>query len=387
MAALRQLEDSTNRLVLQSRATAQLGSLLSNLAWVGLLLVFFLPSIASGEADWTSLGLIVAFVLLSVGSGIVSSLMTTRIIIDRTSRTLTNMRRFVGIPISTTSIPLKELASIEYEPYRHVSGRSSHEAWRVMGVARDGRRTLLNWDGKEEEIKALARKVAAWSGAELVDRSAQQLSTAEEIIARTEAQAEQPTASRPPEPAAAERDEQPPVYAPWTTSPAETPAAEPPELPTAPMTGEMEQPADIRRLSVQELERRAQGDPLDAEVRHLLARRYHARGQMPQAIEMYKQVLHVEPTNASAQNDLAVALQQQGKRAEAEAAFRRAVALDPFSSRAHLNLGLLLRSMNRGSDASQEFYLARQNARTDAERSSAESASTGAKLEPQLSQI
>ncbi|MDE3090366.1 MAG: hypothetical protein KGJ80_13375, partial [Chloroflexota bacterium] len=67
------------------------------------------------------------------------------------------------------------------------------------------------------------------------------------------------------------------------------------------------------------------------------------------------------------------------------AAYRRAIALDPFSGTAHLNLGLLLSGMKRATEASQEFLQARQNARGDAETRAAEAASTGAKMEPRLS--
>jgi Flp pilus assembly protein TadD len=100
---------------------------------------------------------------------------------------------------------------------------------------------------------------------------------------------------------------------------------------------------------------------------------------------MYQATLQTDTTNAEAQNDLGVALQQRGKRTEAEAAYRRSIALDPFSFRAHLNLALLLRIMNRAAEASQEFFQARQNARGNNETHLAEAASTGARLDPQLS--
>lgn len=133
------------------------------------------------------------------------------------------------------------------------------------------------------------------------------------------------------------------------------------------------------------LERRIASDTMDSEARYILARKYYERGQVDRAIELYQETLRLDPTNSNTQNDLGVAWQQRGKRKEAEAAYRRAVALDPFSVTAHLNLGLLLRSMNKANDASQEFYLARKNARSKHETQLAESASTGARIEPQLS--
>jgi Flp pilus assembly protein TadD len=101
---------------------------------------------------------------------------------------------------------------------------------------------------------------------------------------------------------------------------------------------------------------------------------------------MYQEVLRLDPMNIGAQNDLGVAYQARGKRTEAEAAYRRAAALAPFSFTAHLNLALLLRATNRAAEASQEFYLARQNARGKAETQLAEAASSGGKVEPMLSQ-
>jgi Flp pilus assembly protein TadD len=143
--------------------------------------------------------------------------------------------------------------------------------------------------------------------------------------------------------------------------------------------------ADLNSMSIQALEQRIASDAMDSDARYSLAKKYHARGQLDKAIGLYQDTMRLDPTNANAQNDLGVALQQRGKRTEAEAAYRRAIALDPFSATAHLNLGLFLRSMNRAADASQEFYQARQNARGDEETRMAESASTGAKLEPQMS--
>ena len=142
---------------------------------------------------------------------------------------------------------------------------------------------------------------------------------------------------------------------------------------------------DLNSLSMQALEQRITSDTMDSDARYALAKKYHARGQFDKAIGLYQETLRLDPTNSNAQNDLGVALQQRGRRVEAEAAYRRAVALDPFSVTPHLNLGLLLRAMNKANDASQEFYLARKNARGETEMRLAESASTGARIEPQMS--
>ena len=43
---------------------------------------------------------------------------------------------------------------------------------------------------------------------------------------------------------------------------------------------------DLSRLSVSELEQRAQGDALDSDARYALGRKYHAQGQYDRAIEV-----------------------------------------------------------------------------------------------------
>jgi hypothetical protein len=387
-------------MVLRPSLLSRLGGLFSMLVWVGFLLVFLLPSFGSGRFDPESILPIVFVLVFVLGGGLLGALLTNQVVIDQQSRTVTSSRRLLGFPLNTTAVPFGEIANVEYQYYRQSSGRTSHNAWRVNVMTRDNRRIPINWDGKQDEMSALAQKVATLTGGQLVDSSTKPVSTAQQILDSMRGQTDVPApagqGTEPPEaetqstePSMPETQAPPPVAAPWlmpedqSAPPAAAPGSE-----TMMETLSGEQTAsDLRNMSVADLEQRIKSDPMDGQARHVLARKYQASGQFNRAAALYQEVLHIDPTNADAQNDLGVALEQQRKRTEAEAAYRRAVALDPFSSTAHLNLALLLRAMNRATEASQEFYQARQNARNDAESRLAEAASTGSKLEPQLSSI
>ncbi len=394
MSALKVNQDSTGRLVLKPSLSSRLTGLLSTLVWLGLLLVFFLPSFGGGRIDSESILTIVFILVFVLGGGFLGALLTNQVVIDQPSRTVTSSRRLLGFPLSTTAIPFGQIANVEYQYYRQSSGRTSHNAWRVNLTTQDDRRIPINWDGKQDEMAALAQQVAALTGGQLVDSSIKPVSTAQQILDSMRGQTDLPAPTAQgeelgSEPATPDMQTLPPVAAPWLlpedqSAPPAAPSASEPTLLTS--SGE-ETMRDLSGLSVPELEQRIQSDAMDGPARHVLARKYQASHQLNRAVALYQEVLHIDPANVDAQNDLGVALEQQRKRSEAEAAYRRAVALDPFSSTAHLNLGLLLRGMNRAAEASQEFFQARQNARNDAESRLAEAASTGGKLEPQLSNI
>ena len=389
MAALHVREDSaTGRLTMQSPILPRLGSILFGLAWLVILLVVFLPNFFGEEQDWETLLFIFIFALFPLVTSL-GALVTTTVALDRNNRTLTSTRGVLGVPILSTRLSFNDLAKIETQFSHQTSGRRTVEAWRVDAVSRDGKRVTLNWGDREDEMTALAQKISMLTGAP-VSESAAKLPTALEqlfknIVPETPGETEQPEASAPaPQPQAPELEmpdqpTPPPVAAPW---------AMPPSPPSEIVTETEPAPtANLRSQTIENLEKRIAGDSMDADARYVLARRYHARGQMDRAMALYQETLRLDPTNAQAQNDLGVALHVRGKRAEAEAAYRRAAALDPFSSTVHLNLGLLLRALNRAAEASQELYLARQNARGDDERRAAEAASSGAKMEPRLSDV
>ncbi len=379
MAALNLKEDqSSGQLTLEPRIGPRLTSVLGNLAWLAILGVFFIvPSIANGRFDVGSLVTFLIIFLFSVGPSI-SGVLTPSIKIDRTNRVLSRTTSIFFIPIRSYTISFGNLANIEVQYYRASNRRVSREAYRANAIDRAGNRVALNWDGKRDEIFDLAQKIAAMTGAPLIDNTAQSINVAGQVI-------EQVRKLGLPLPQEMTRALESSDSGAEAESPEQTGQEEPtlsvtePSPITAPARG------DSHSLAIGELEQRVANDPTDSDARYALASKYHARGQLDRAIEMYQATLQTDTSNAEAQNDLGVALQQRGKRTEAEAAYRRSIALDPFSFRAHLNLALLLRTMNRATEASQEFFQARQNARGNNETRLAESASTGARLDPQLS--
>ncbi len=409
MAALQVKEDAaTGQLTLSSPLTSRLGSLVFGLLWIIFIAVVFLaPILSSAGVDWVNLVFVLVVLVFSGGPALWSSLTMTTVTLDRSSRTLTSTLKLLVFPLRSITLSFADLANVETQYYRQSSGRASHDAWRVLAVDKSGKRIPINWDGKQSEMVDLAQKIAALTGAPFLDNSEkparrfgmpmppataqptggtdvfnpdETLQPIDQTSASDQSAAPPPSASPMPADTSA-----PPAAAPWAMPMNEL------EQPQASVDGSIDTapaPAvDLSTLSIGDLEKRAQADPLDSDARYMLARKYQAQGQLDRAITLYQETMRLDPSNSGAQNDLGVALQRRGKRAEAEAAYRRALALDPFFSTAHLNLGLLLRDTKRAADASQEFFQARQNARGDAETRAAEAASTGAKMEPRLSNM
>lgn len=379
MAALNLKEDqASGQLILESRLWTRLVSALGNLGWVSVFAIFYLvPSIVNGRVNPESLIIFLIILLFSIVPA-ARGLFATSIKIDRNSRFLTRTMQLLFIPVRSTSQPFNDLANIEVQSYRAANRRVSREAYRVNAIDRAGNRIALNWDGNRDEIFDQAQKIAAMTGAPLLDNTAKSQNMADELIEKARMlgvplpQELTRTLDSPAENGAQESAEQ-------------APQMEPSFLEPEPNASGMPAGDDLRSLGISELEQRVAKDPTNSDARYALASKFHARGQLDRAIELYQATLQTDTSNAEAQNDLGVALQQRGKRAEAEAAYRRAIALDPFSFRAHLNLGLLLRTMNRATEASQEFFQARQNARGNDETRLAEAASQGSKVDPRLS--
>lgn len=373
MAALNLKANSeTGQLILQSAWLPRLGTALFSLIWLAVLLIGFVaPLLADNQFDWFAV-VIFLFAFVFVGGSLVWSVLTsTTVILDRTARTLTRTTTLAMFPLRSASLSFNDLAHFQIEYYRQSSGRSAHDAWRLVAAANDLRRIIVNWDGTQNEMLNLGQRVAEFTGVPLVDESAKPASALQKIFDTLHGE---PTpANAPPQTVEMEA---PPIIDALPTN--DTPNVEPVTT-SAPAI-------DLKSMSIDQLEKRIATDVMDADARYVLAGKYHARGQLDPAIKMYQKVLRLDPTNIGAQNDLGVAYQARGKRTEAEAAYRRAVALAPFSFTAHLNLALLLRATNRAAEASQEFYLARQNARGKEETQLAEAASSGGKVEPMLSQ-
>ena len=85
------------------------------------------------------------------------------------------------------------------------------------------------------------------------------------------------------------------------------------------------------------------------------ALRHHAAGQLPQAEQIYRRILSINPGFAEAHNDLGNVLCGQQKFAEAQPHFARAVALRPGLYQAHINLGNVL-SQQRQYDQAVAHY-------------------------------
>ena len=360
--------------------------------WLGILSVFLLPSLLEENIDWVNVVLVLLFVMVPFGSAFVSTLVSASIVLDRASRSLTRARRFLFIPISTTTFSFSDLKQIELQGFHLSSRQQASPMWMVNAVLRDDRRIRLNWQGTQEEMIQFAQKISAltgvpWAQAEIKLPTA--VKTMLEKIApeqMEEFEGANSTASPSPADIITADSVAPPASAPISAMPvnelAPLSAFTEPDSATDPPAA-----VNLISLSMDALEKRVANDPLDSDARYALARKYHANGKLDRAITLYQETLRSDPTNAPAQNDLGVALQVRGKRVEAEAAYRRAIALDPFSFTTHLNLALLLRGMNRATEASQEFYQARQNARGNEETRLAEAASSGMKMEPQISKI
>lgn len=391
MAAMNLQEDqTTGTFLLRPNLWTRFLGAAGNIFWLALVVAFFLlPALGGGRPNIESLVILIIVVLFSFIPSLGAFVFTT-LSFDRTSRTLSRTTSIFFLPIRTATTAFADLQNILVEFYRQSSGRSAHDAYRVVALEKGGGRIPLNWDGKRDEMLALGQKISALTGVEMLDHSAKPAPQTGEWIERAIESAKQiglPIGEiKTINPAPSSDDQTDTVSLPPSQSDSTAPQLPPePAAMVDDSTSAEPLTRDLTNLSVSGLEKMVAADSSDSDARYILARAYHAEGKIDRAIAMYQETLKIDTSNAEAQNDLGVALQQRGKRADAEAAYRRAIALDPFSFNAHLNLALLLRAMNRATEASSEFLQARQNAQGNAETRLAESASTGAKLEARLS--
>ncbi len=397
MAALAMKQDTaTGVMKLSPSLLPRLTSLFFGLLWLVFLGVFLVPAFAGDNPDWGTILFIAIFALAPIGSSFVSALITNAVTLDPGTRTLTSARQILFVPVSSTTVPFNDITNIDVQHVRR-SSRSSSNYYAVNAVTRDGRRIALNWNGGQSEMQDLAQRVSAMTGAPLADQPYQAPSMVQQVLDKVAPELEQmiEPANPPAQPADSTQTDSSmmPTAAPMpkmnelsgTDLPSSAPMMSDADAENTLADTTPASTRDLSAMSLNELEQRVGGDPMDSDARYALARQYASRGQLDRAVAMYQEVMRLDPTNAGAQNDIGVVLQMRGKRTEAEAAYRRAIALDPFSSTAHLNLGLLLRQMKRPVDASQEFLQARQNARGNTETQAAESASTNTKMEPVMS--
>ena len=406
MAALQLREDKdAGRLILQPALASRLGGCVFGLIWLVGVGVFLVPMLGGGRVDWFAIGAFLLFAFVPMSASFFNAIFATMVTIDRSTRTLTSVRSLLFLPIGTTTVAFNDLTKIEVQ---YVSRSSAVNVWLVNAVSRNNNRLRLNWNGAQLEMVKLAEQVSAITGVPVVQAEYAMPATLQDVlkkIAPTVSDQAEPSQSAPapqstePEQtstvlgrllrdiadqATPEDASQQGAPAPNVLSPNELAQMPEPDVVSVP-EAEAEGGKPVLNLPTNQLEQRVAADSMDSDARYALARRYHARGDLERAIALYSEVVRIDPTNPNAQNDLGIALQQRGRRAEAETAYRRAIALDPFSSIAHLNLALFLRALNRATEASQEFFLARQNARGGEETRAAEAASSGAKMDSQLS--
>ena len=406
MAALQLHEDKeAGRLILQPAIASRLGGCVFGLIWLVGVGVFLVPMLGGGRVDWFAIIVFLLFAFVPMSASFFNAIFAMTVTIDRNTRTLSSVRSLFFLPVASTTFTFNDLTKIEAQS---VSRSSAVNVWLVNAVSRDGKRLRVNWNGAQREMIDLAQRISALTGAPVVQAEYSLPTALQDVlkkIAPTELDQTQPSNRAPASPPSAPTatvlgrllrelaDQATPEEASLSDSPApsillpnELAQTQEPGVESAPEVDAGEG-KPVWNLPTNQLEQRVADDSMDADARYALARRYHARGDLERAIALYGEVVRIDPTNPNAQNDLGVALQQRGKRAEAEAAYRRTIALDPFSSPAHLNLALLLRVQKRATEASQEFFLARQNARGNEETRAAEAASSGAKMDPQLSKM
>jgi tetratricopeptide (TPR) repeat protein len=386
MAALQLREDkNTGRLILQPVLTSRVGGCVFGLIWLAGVGIVLFPLTGGGRVDWLAVMAVVLFAFIPLSGAFMNVLFATTLTIDRGTRVLSSVRALLFFPMTTTTWTFNDLAKIELQ---YVENSSAVNVWLVNAVHRNGKRLRLNWNGSQREMTDLAEKVSALTGVPVTRTEYALPSALQDILRKIAPEAldqNEPTEHAPPPRRTVPPPDPyapPPVAMPWEMSPSE-PAQT--QESAAPITDKTVPLQTVWNLPVAALEQRVAQDSLDADARYVLARRFHARGDLERAVDLYRQTVRIDPVNPNVHNDLGVALHLRGRRAEAEAEYRRAVALDPFSCAAHLNLALLLRDTKRATEASHEFSLARQNARDVDERNTAETASSGAKMDPRLS--
>ena len=99
---------------------------------------------------------------------------------------------------------------------------------------------------------------------------------------------------------------------------------------------------DLSNLSVEELERRAQADPDNAQVWTDLAHAFHDIGMFEDAIAAYNRSLAVEPDDPDVRTDMGVMHYQNKNPALALVTFEQVLRREPNHAKARFNMGVVL---------------------------------------------
>jgi len=89
-----------------------------------------------------------------------------------------------------------------------------------------------------------------------------------------------------------------------------------------------------------------------------LAVQHHSAGRLPEAEQIYRQILQVEPEQPVALHLLGVLAHQVGNNEAARELIAKAIAIKPDYPEAHNNLGLALQGLARGEEAAASYQRA-----------------------------
>ena len=112
------------------------------------------------------------------------------------------------------------------------------------------------------------------------------------------------------------------------------------------------------QLSVEELEKRAQADPDNAQVWTDLAHAFHDSGMVEDAIAAYNRSLAVEPDDADVRTDMGVMHYQNKNPALALVTFEQVLHKRPKHAKARFNMGVVLyQGLGRKDKALEQWRL------------------------------
>jgi len=95
-------------------------------------------------------------------------------------------------------------------------------------------------------------------------------------------------------------------------------------------------------LQINELKRRLQSNPNDADLLVQLGNTYFDSNMYPESIEAYEKALALSPGNPNVLTDLGVMYRRNGQPDEAVKRFREAASISPTHQQSRMNLGIVL---------------------------------------------
>lgn len=403
MAALREIESGSERLVLGRGGRQASGNLIGLIIFaaivcVGLSSVFQEggPGDLAGLITSLIFGAIILFSIVSAARG-------TRVVVDASQRLATRTETLFFLPLQKQEVHFNGIKQVALR-WTGVPSMPHEEVLPFWGVALDstgGAPLLVNRLGSHAEMTALAEKLAALINRPVVDELGEQarypsppvsppLSTAPPSMAAQERRPRRrrrETASGRIQPAPPrsriapgseftaapdlalgetagyasmpvvqlENRESAPDYSSGVVMYSAPPLMVMPELPLlfsfpAALDIPTLPPITADNLKAQVTEIPDVGEIVEAEP--------VGSGSLMPGIADLQRAAQADPTNAPAQYQLARALYATGARAEARAAFERALKTDPVNATGHNDLGVLLYQQGNLNAAEQSFQRA-----------------------------